>query len=133
MTTSITRRTTFLAWIAAALAGSVGVWWLSGYLEGLVVLAETDRPAALALFRSRALPALVAIVAIAVGAGAFLMRQGLQIVNAVQDKTARRDRAADRTDASARMIGWMMAAAGFIMAAVPLVLISLVFWLLSKH
>jgi hypothetical protein len=132
MTSPTATRSAFVAWIVAALLGSVGVWWLSGYLEDLVALAETDRVAALALFRSRALPALFAVVAIAVVSGAVLMRQGLRTVNAAQESADLRDGNGDRAHASARLVGWMMAAAGFITAAVPLALISLVLWLLRR-
>ena len=118
-------RIALAAWTIAAVAGTVGVWWLSRYLETLVALAETDRDGAIALFRSRALPALLVIVAIAVAAGAVLMRQGLQLVAAAsQAVEPSRDRG------SARLLGWMMAVAGFVMAAVPLGMTVMVFWLL---
>ena len=116
-------RATLIAWGAAAIAGTVAVIWLRGYLQELVVLAETDREGSLALFRSRVLPALGGIVVIAVAAGAVLMRQGLGLVNAPPD---------DRTRAP-KTLGWVMACAGFLMAAVPLALLSLVFWLLQRQ
>jgi hypothetical protein len=112
------RRIALIAWTIAALGGSVAVWWLSSYLETLTTLAQTDRAAALELFRSRVIPALVAVVAVAVAAGALVLRQGLQIVQSA--------------DQRGRTIGRVVAAAGFILAAVPLVLISIVFWMLRR-
>jgi hypothetical protein len=111
-------RLALLLWVLAAVAGTVAVWWLSSYLESLTTLAETDRAAALALFRSRAMPALLVVVGVAVAAGAQLLRQGLQIA-----------RGGER---QARTLGNVMAAAGFVLAAVPLILISVVFWLLRQ-
>ena len=113
-----TRRLALIGWALAALGGSVAVWWLSSYLETLTALAQTDREAALALFRSRAMPALLVVVGVAVAAGAILLRQGLQIA-----------RGADR---QGRTLGNVMATAGFVLAAVPLILISVVFWLLGR-
>ena len=125
------KRAALIAWTIAAVGGTIGVWWLSSYMDTLATLAETDRDAALALFRSRALPALFLVVGVAVAAGAFLMRQGLQIVNQSRNDA---DRGADGTrgNAPARVIGSMLAAAGFLMAAVPLALLSVVFWLLRR-
>ena len=117
-TNPMMRRLALVAWIVAGTGGSVAVWWLSSYLETLTTLAQTDRAAALALFRSRAMPALLLVVGVAVAAGALLLRQGLQI--------ARGD------DHQGRAFGNVMAAAGFILAAVPLVLISVVFWMLRQ-
>jgi hypothetical protein len=111
------RRVVLVAWVTAAVAGSVGVWWLSSYLETLTALAETDRGAALALFRTRVIPALLGLVALAVAAGAFLLRQGLQIA---------------RGDPEGRLLGRIFAVAGFLVAAVPLVFISIVFWVLRR-
>lgn len=121
-------RTALIVWIVAATAGSVGVWYLSSYLEGLAALAETDPSAALSQFRSRALPALVAIVAIAVVAGATLMRQGLQLANQRTEDLPEIYRG--RGSASARTVGMVLAGAGFIVAAVPLALLSMVLWFL---
>jgi hypothetical protein len=112
------RRLALAAWVFAAAGGSVAVWWLSSYLETLTTLAETDRGAALALFRTRAMPALLVVVGVAVAAGALLLRQGLQVA-----------RGAER---QARTLGNAMAVGGFVLAAVPLVLISVVFWLLRR-
>lgn len=126
---SSAKRGTLIAWTIAAVIGTVGVWWLSSYMDDLTTLAETDRNAALTLFRSRALPALVLVVGVAVAAGVFLARQGLQIV-----RRAREDPdlvvEGTRGNAPARAIGLTMAVAGFLMAVVPLVLLSIVLWLL---
>jgi hypothetical protein len=107
-----------IAWTVAALAGTVAVWWLSSYLDTLTTLAETDRAAALELFRTRALPALLLVVAVAVLSGAVLLRQGLHM--------ARTEERAGRT------MGNVLAAAGFMLAAVPLALISIVLWMLRR-
>jgi hypothetical protein len=112
------RRLAIVGWTLAALLGSVAVWWLSSYLEQLSQLAATDRDAALALFRTRAMPALLVVVGVAVAAGAVLLRQGLQLA-----------RGAER---QARAVGNTIAVAGFVLAAVPLMLISVVFWLLAR-
>ena len=83
-------RLSLLFWTLAAVGGSVAVWWLSSYLETLTALAQTDRAAALALFRTRAMPALLVVVGVAVAAGAMLLRQGLQIARAEPEgRTAR--------------------------------------------
>jgi hypothetical protein len=135
-TSSPGNRNALIAWGVTALAGTVAVIWLQSYLESLVTLAETDRDAALELFRSRAIPALMAVVAIAVAAGGVLMRHGLRIVNAPPDQAEAgfRETSAEgrRPRPSPRTMGWMMACAGFVLAAVPLALISVVFWLLRR-
>jgi hypothetical protein len=104
------RRLALVGWTIAAIAGSVAVWWLSSYLETLTTLAETDRNAALELFRTRALPALVVVVGVAVVSGAVLLRQGLQLARAPERQ--------------GHLLGRIIAAAGFLLAAVPLALIS---------
>jgi hypothetical protein len=112
----VARRLALAGWVVAAVAGSVAVWWLSSYLETLTALARTDRRAALELFRSRAMPALLLVVGVAVAAGALLLRQGLQMAR----------------EADGRTVGNAVAVAGFVMAAVPLILISVVFWMLGR-
>jgi hypothetical protein len=111
------RRLALIGWALGAVGGSAAVWWLSSYLETLTTLAQTDRAAALALFRTRAMPALLVVVGVAVAAGAVLLRQGLQIA---------------RAEPEGRLLGNIMAAAGILLAAVPLALISVVFWLLGR-
>jgi hypothetical protein len=58
-------------------------------------------------------------VAVAVASGAMLLRQGLQM--------------ARTTEGAARRIGNVLAAAGFVLAAVPLALISVVLWMLRQN
>ena len=124
-------RRVFVVWLIAAVIGTIAVWWLRSYLNDLTELARTDRAAALELFRTRGVPALLVVVAVAVASGAMLMRQGLQMVNAA--------RAAHREDSNgtshrppALMAGWVMASAGFVLAAVPLALASVVLWLVRR-
>jgi hypothetical protein len=112
------RRLAVIGGTIAAVAGTVAVWWLSSYLERLTALAETDRSAALELFRTRALPALVVVVGVAVASGAVLLRQGLQLARAPERQ--------------GHLLGRILAVAGFLLAAVPLALISVVFWLLRR-
>jgi hypothetical protein len=119
------QRMAIAAWALAAIGGTVAVWWLSSYLDTLTALARTDRVAALQLFRSRVLPALVVVVAIAVASGAFLLRQGLQIVRVSPDEDRQRA-------APSRLVGTVLAVAGFLLAALPLVFISIVFWMLRR-
>ena len=126
-------RASLIAWGAAAIAGTIAVIWLRGYLQELVVLAETDRAASLSLFRTRVVPALGAIVAIAVAAGAVLMRQGLSLVNAPPGDNGREGAGDTRSPHTPKTIGWLMACAGFLMAAVPLALLALVLWTLRQQ
>jgi hypothetical protein len=112
----VARRLALIGWILAVVGGSVAVWWLSSYLEMLTELAQTDRRAALDLFRTRAMPALLVVVGVAVAAGAVLLRQGVQIARAPEG----------------RMLGNGVAIVGFVLAAVPLILISTVFWMLGR-
>ena len=119
-------RKALIVWGIAAVIGTVAVWWLRSYLNDLATLAQTDRAAALELFRTRGLPALLVVVAIAVAAGATLMRQGLQMVNASRPEK----RSTSRPPAV--VAGWMMASAGFVLAAVPLALASIVLWLIRR-
>ena len=124
-------RRAFIVWLIAAVIGTIAVFWLRSYLNDLTELARTDRAAALELFRTRGVPALLVVVAVAVASGAMLMRQGLQMVNA-----AREAHRADSNRTSRRppalMAGWVMASAGFILAAVPLALASVVLWLVRR-
>ena len=126
-----TKRGALIGWAIAAVAGTIGVWWLSSYMETLATLAETDRDAALVLFRTRALPALLLVVGVAVAAGVFLMRQGLQLVNRPTDGAPETEEE-KRARSAARLMGWTLATAGFLMAAVPLALLSVVFWILTR-
>jgi hypothetical protein len=127
------RRLAIAVWAIGAVAGTAAVWWLSTYLDTLTELGRTDRDAAVALFRSRVLPALVIVVLVAVVSGALLLRQGLQIFRTGEFPAAGakliRPTAA-RTGGAARAIGALLAATGFLLAAVPLAILSLVFWML---
>jgi hypothetical protein len=129
------RRVAIAAWIFAALIGTIAVLWLSSYLKTLAELAQTDREASLALFRTRVLPALALIVLIAVASGAVLLRQGLQIIRSAQfplDDTALIHPTRRQSGSPARMIGAFFAVAGFLLAAVPLIMISIVLWMLRR-
>jgi hypothetical protein len=124
-------RRAFIVWLVAAVIGSIAVWWLRSYLNELSELAQTDRAAALDLFRTRGVPALLVVVAIAVASGAMLMRQGLQMVNTARDGHRAESNGTPRRP-PALMAGWVMASAGFILAAVPLALASVVLWLVRR-
>jgi hypothetical protein len=113
----VARRLALAGWVLAAVAGSVAVWWLTSYLETLTALAQTDRRSALDLFRSRAMPALLVVVGVAVAAGTVLLRQGRRLAR----------------EAEGRTLGNAVAVAGFVLAAVPLILISVVFWMLGRE
>ena len=124
-------RRAFLVWLIAAVVGTIAVFWLRSYLNDLTELARTDRAAALELFRTRGVPALLVVVAVAVASGAMLMRQGLQMVNAARE-AHRADSNGTTRRPPALMAGWVMASAGFILAAVPLALASVVLWLVRR-
>jgi hypothetical protein len=126
------QRLAIAAWAVAAIGGTAAVWWLSSYVDTLTALVSTDRAAALELFRSRVLPALVVLVAIAVASGAILLRQGLKIVRASQDDDRHAAVSGARAGAPPRVVGTVLAVAGFLLAALPLVFISVVFWMLRQ-
>jgi hypothetical protein len=126
------QRMAIAAWALAAIAGTVAVWWLSSYLDTLTALVSTDRVAALELFRSRVLPALVVVVAIAVASGVILLRQGLRIVRTSHDEDGQRAASDARAGVPSRLVGTVLAVAGFLLAALPLVFISIVFWMLRR-
>ena len=118
MPPAFSSRLALVALAIAALGGTAAVWWLSTYLESLTALAQTDRGAALELFRTRAMPALLLVVGVAVGAGAVLLRQGLQMARGGARES--------------RFLGNLLATAGFLLAAIPLALISVVLWVLAR-
>ena len=127
------RRTALIVWAIGAVVGTVAILWLSSYLETLTELARTDREASLHLFRTRVLPALILVVAVAVGSGALLVRQGLRIMRDQRfpARDARLIRLArQQTGGAARAIGFLFAIVGFLLAAVPLGSIAIVLWLL---
>jgi hypothetical protein len=127
------RRWALIAWAIGAVAGTVAVWWLSSYLDTLSELARTDREASLHLFRARVLPALVVVVLVAVIAGAMLLRLGLQVfrTSVFPPAGASLIRPASAAGAgTARAIGAVLAVTGFLLAAIPLAILSVVLWLL---
>ena len=126
------QRIAIAAWALAAIGGTAAAWWLASYLDTLTALASTDRAAALELFRSRVLPALVVLVAIAVASGALLLRQGLHIVRRSQDEEGQGAASEERTAIPSRLLGTVLAVAGFLLAALPLVFMSVVFWMLRR-
>jgi hypothetical protein len=129
------RRLALAVWAAGAVAGTIAVWYLSSYLDTLSELGRTDREAALALFRSRVLPALAVVVLVAVVSGALLLRQGLQIYRTGEfppSGAALIRTTPKRTGPAARAIGAVLAATGFLLAAVPLAILSLVLWMLRN-
>jgi hypothetical protein len=135
MTDKAPSRIVLAVWAAAAIGGSVAVWWLTSYLDSLTELARTDRSQALEMFRTRVVPPLVVVVLMAVAAGSLLLRHGLQIVRAGEIPIANpelREELHARGARPARTLGWVLAIAGFVVAAVPLVMISIVFWLLQR-
>ena len=120
------RRLALVVWVAGAVAGTIAVWYLSSYLDTLTELGRTDHTAALALFRSRVLPALIVVVLVAVVSGALLLRQGLQVYRTGELP------AAGASPPAARAIGVVLAGTGFLLAAVPLAILSLVLWMLRN-
>lgn len=116
MTHDSRRRAALALWLVGAVGGSIAVWWLTSYLETLTALARTDREAALALFRSRVLPALAVVVFVGVVAGLVVMRHGLLMYR----------------ESRGRAVGALLATAGFIVAVVPLGFLILTLWLLSR-
>jgi hypothetical protein len=124
-----------ISWILLAIAGSVVIWWLTSYLNDLTQLARTDHAAAVALFKSRVLPAFVITVAAGVAGGVLLIRQGLQVVRAREfppdGMLMMRD--TPRTHGrGAAAVGWLLAATGFLLAAVPLAMLGIILWLLRR-
>ena len=128
------RRRALIIWAAAALLGTVAVFWLTTYLDSLTELARTDREASLQLFRTRVLPALIVVVLVAVASGALLARYGLHIMRTEQFppeaaglvRPTRR-----RSGRAARAIGLLIAVTGFLLAAVPLGTVAIVIWMLG--
>lgn len=129
------RRVAIVVWAAGAVAGTIAVWVLSSYLETLTELGRTDREAALALFRSRVLPAFIVVALVAVISGALLLRQGLQIYRTGEFPPAGAGLIRPtprRTSSTARAIGAVLAATGFLLAAIPLAILSVIFWMLRN-
>ena len=129
------RRLASIIWLVAAAAGAAIIWWLTSSLNELTELARTDRDAAIALFKSRVLPAFILTVLVGVAGGVLLMRQGIHVLRAgefpppglltLRDTPRTRDRVATA-------IGWLLAAAGFLLAAVPLLILAVILWILRQ-
>jgi hypothetical protein len=129
------KRPALVVWLIVAIAGGFAVWWLTSYLYELTTLARTDRAAALALFKDRVLPAFVLTVTAAVAGGVLLMRQGLQIVRAGEfpSEGMRLTHETPRIHGRpAVAIGWLLATTGFLLAAVPLAILAVTFWLVRQ-
>ena len=129
------RRLAIVVWTVGAVVGTVAVWWLSSYVDQLTELSHTDRQAALELFRTRVLPALLVVVFVSAVSGALLLRQGLQIVRTAQFRPA--DHGLSRPTQQkvghpTRVIGVVLAVVGFLLAAVPLALLSVMLWMLRN-
>ena len=128
-----TRRTAYVVWIAAAVAGTAAVWWLSSYVDSLAVLARSDPEASFRLFRTRVLPALAVIVIVAIGAGAWLARYGLLVLRGGQFPPVGAGvvpPAGPPTGGPARTIGMLLTITGIMVAACPLVMVAIILWLL---
>ena len=128
------KQLTLTVWTTIAVLGTIGVWRFSAYLDSLTALAHLDRAAALEQFRWRVLPVFILLVVVAVFAGGVLMRQGLRIVREgglPVDDSEHSDNPG-RQSRRSPMIGRVLALAGFLMAGVPVAMLSLLFWLLGR-
>ena len=127
------RRAALVVFLVAATSGAFAIYWLTASLNDLTELGRSDPDAALALFKSRVLPAFIVTVLVGVAGGLLLMRQGIRVLRAgefpppgmwtLQDTPRQRGRVATT-------IGWLLSATGFLLAAVPLGVLALVLWLL---
>jgi hypothetical protein len=129
------RRLAIIVWTVGAVVGTIAVWWVSGYVDQLTELGRTDRHAALGLFRTRVLPVLLIVVLISTVTGAMVLRYGLRMVHMglFPPTTATLARPASQVVGKpARVIGAVIAASGFILAALPLVLLSMMLWMLRN-
>ncbi len=127
------RRLALSIFLIAAVAGALAIWWLTASLNDLTELARTDPDAAIALFKRRVLPAFILTVLVGVAGGLLLMRQGIRVVRAgefpPQGMFTIHDTPRQR-GAAAKAIGWVLAVTGFLLAAVPLAVLALMFWIL---
>jgi hypothetical protein len=123
-----------VVWLVAAAAGAA-IWWITSSLDDLTELARTDRESAVALFRTRVLPAFVVTVLVGAAGGALLMRQGIRVLRAgefpVPGMLLIRDTPTRRGGMAVAM-GWLLAVTGFVLTAVPLTILGLIFWLLGR-
>jgi hypothetical protein len=127
------RRLASIVWLVAAAAGAAIIWWLTSSIDELTELARTDRDAAIALFKSRVLPAFILTVLVGVAGGVLLMRQGIHVLRAGEfpppGMLTIRDTPRTRGGA-ATAIGWLLAATGFLLAAIPAVILGVILWIL---
>jgi hypothetical protein len=114
-----------------AVAGTFGIWQLKSYLDTLTILARTDPAASIALFRTRVLPALIAVALAALVAGGLLVRHGMRLMRG-QTVLGERGLAATWSDGSGtpRALGMFFTVIGVFTAAVPLALVAVVLWML---
>jgi hypothetical protein len=129
------QRMVWIMLLLGAVVGGIAIWWTQSALEDLTALAQTNRTAAIELFRTRVLPAFVITVLVGVVAGIMMMRQGLQILRAGEfpppgmRTVAGTPRQRGRT---ARVVGWLMSITGFLLAAIPLLILIIFLWLLRQ-
>jgi hypothetical protein len=129
------KRLGVIVWLVAAIAGTASIWWLTSSLNELTELARTDRAAAVALFKSRVLPAFILTVLVGVAGGVLLMRQGIQVLRAGEFPPPGMFALHDtprKTGSGARTIGWLLASTGFLLAAIPLVILGVILWMLQR-
>lgn len=133
------RRVRPIVWVVlliGAVAGTAAVWWIRSSLDELTELARTDRVAAIELFRRRVLPPFVVVVFVGVAAGALMLRQGLQVLRAGEYPPAGMRMLHDtprQRGRTAKVIGMVLAFTGFLLAALPLAILSLTLWLLRQQ
>jgi hypothetical protein len=129
------QRMVWIMLLLGAVVGGVAIWWTQSALEDLTALAQTNRTAAIELFRTRVLPAFVITVLVGVVAGIMMMRQGLQILRAGEFPPPGMRTVADtprQRGRIARVVGWLMSITGFLLAAIPLLILILFLWLLRQ-
>jgi hypothetical protein len=113
-----------VVWLVAAVVGTMAIWRLSLYIESLTALAQTDRAAASELFQSRVLPVLWGVAVLSLGAGAYLARHGLQMLRSGQLSGSSDAPATIAGASGARGIGFVLVAAGVLMAITPLTAVA---------
>jgi hypothetical protein len=110
------RRAAIIIIVLALVLGAPIMWWFSNLTDEIKTLAETDRDAAIALFRARMVPLLVGLVVIGMALGAVLVRQGARLK---QERTT-------------RLAGGFLIATGVLSAAIPVTLLAFTMWALSR-
>ena len=116
-------------WLGVASLGTLAVWRLSVYIESLTELASTDRAAAAALFQSRVLPILWGVAVLSLGAGGYLARHGLQLLRSADSPGPDPEQTLRRAT-GARGVGFLLIAAGVLMAITPLTAVAVMTWAL---